>query len=127
MSTPVSNSGAGARPTTSGTIDNIGAGEHLGAGTTNEGPAPQERMRDKRTAGEATAESPTPDHPKKQGAERDAEGEVFTGGAMAGPGPAGTGADGGVPPGKVGADADDGTAAQQAESLAKAAEYRRPD
>lgn len=48
----VSNSGEGSRPTTSGGVDNIGAGEKFTgkqtAGGNVSGPAPKERMSDKR-------------------------------------------------------------------------------
>lgn len=48
MAHPSSGSGAGTRPTTSGTIDNIGAGETFQPGTSDHGPAPTQRMADKR-------------------------------------------------------------------------------
>ncbi|MEZ2299259.1 hypothetical protein [Variovorax sp. RCC_210] len=60
MSTPpIAGSGDGTRPTTSGGVDNIGAGEKFSS-TTNEageavsGPAPQERMQAKRKNVEAS-------------------------------------------------------------------------
>jgi hypothetical protein len=45
-----SNSGDGSRPTTSGGVDNIGAGEKF----TDGGPAPHERMQDKRKDAESS-------------------------------------------------------------------------
>ena len=51
--TPVTSSGEGTRPTTSGGIDNIGAGEKFTGKQTPggdvAGPAPKERMSDKRS------------------------------------------------------------------------------
>jgi len=55
----VTGSGDGTRPTTSGGVDNIGAGSTLGgqrnaAGEPVEGPAPDERMSGKRKSVEGT-------------------------------------------------------------------------
>ena len=59
MSSNPLNSGDGSRPTTSGGVDNIGAGEKFSAettpaGTQPSGPAPAERMAAKRKNVEAT-------------------------------------------------------------------------
>jgi hypothetical protein len=57
--TPVTGSGDGTRPTTSGGVDNIGGGEKFSdtrseAGENVGGPAPQERMQAKRKNAEAS-------------------------------------------------------------------------
>ena len=105
MTSTSSNSGAGSRPTTSGTVDNIGAGEALKPGSRDTGPAPHERMQDRRHDAESssrddsaplgmTEHSPAaPEEEKHEGAARGNESEVVEGGgSMAGPGPAGSGA-----------------------------------
>jgi len=59
MTTSGLTSGEGTRPTTSGGVDNIGAGEKFtqsksAAGEPDTGPAPKERMQDKRQDAEAS-------------------------------------------------------------------------
>lgn len=54
-----SNTGEGTRPTTSGGVDNIGAGEKFAAGAsaagaTNAAPSPPERMADKRKTAQSS-------------------------------------------------------------------------
>ena len=60
MPTPQTGSGDGTRPTTSGGVDNIGAGEKFAAGssaagTETSGPAPAEQMAAKRKNAESSA------------------------------------------------------------------------
>ncbi|MDB5826379.1 MAG: hypothetical protein JWQ73_599 [Variovorax sp.] len=58
MNNSTTGSGDGSRPTTSGGVDNIGAGEkftgkHTAAGEDIGGPGPQEKMQEKRKDAEA--------------------------------------------------------------------------
>jgi hypothetical protein len=59
LSNNIKSTGDGTRPMTDGTVDNIGAGEKLDAGRSapgeaNSGPAPTERMANKKANAEGT-------------------------------------------------------------------------